>query len=69
LNLLLLRSSSQSHNEYLLLPLREASLWNFPSYAAGVRVCAGVLVVAVVTARAVVGSMREMKLIMIHKTI
>jgi hypothetical protein len=61
-----LRSSSQSHNEYLPLPLREASLWNFPSYAVGVHVDAGVLVVAVETARAVVGSMKEMEHMMIH---
>lgn len=41
-------------NEYLRLPLREASLWNSPSYAAGVRVAAEVLVAAKVTAAAVV---------------
>jgi len=63
-----LRSSSQSHNEFLLPLLQEASLWNFPSYAAGVRVAAGVLVVAVETARAVASSMREMEYIMIHGT-
>jgi hypothetical protein len=42
---------------------------NFPSYAAGVRVAAGVLVVAVETARVVVGSMMEMEHMMIHETI
>jgi len=68
-NLLFSRSSSQSHNGYLLLPLREVSLWNCPSCAVGVRVAAEVLVVAVVTATAVVGSMRRMEHIMIHGTI
>jgi len=62
------KGSSQTQNEYLHLPPWGASLWNSLSYAAGVRVAAEVLVVAMVTAMAVV-RVREMEHIMIHRTI
>jgi hypothetical protein len=49
----------QTQNEYLRLPLREASLWNSQSYAAGVRVAVEVLAVAMAIAMAAAETMRE----------